>query len=285
MSRPTNGSAVVLKTRTRSGPSGSGATSIASPDLGSRAVDRRLLGRRREVADDRVEEAAEADPLRGAADEDRRQERVADAAVEARVELGVADLLALEVLGHDVVVGLGRGLEQLVAAEGHLGLELGRDRDLDLLLAVPAVGLAVDEVDVAAERLGLADRELERRDLRPELLAERVEHGGRVGVLAVALVDEEERCGPVRPPEGDRRLGPGLDAAGRVDADERGVDGLEARRRPRPRSPGSRACRRASRGCPRRRARRRRGTATCAASAPRARSRGSPSRPRPGPGG
>ena len=38
-----------------------------------------------------------------------------------RLELRVGDLLALEVLGHDVVVGLGRGLDQLVAARGDLG--------------------------------------------------------------------------------------------------------------------------------------------------------------------
>ena len=47
--------------------------------------------------------------------------------MEAGVELRVADLLALEVLGHDVVVGLGRRLEELVAAARDLVRELGRD--------------------------------------------------------------------------------------------------------------------------------------------------------------
>ena len=59
----------------------------------------------------------------------RREDRVPHAAVEATLELGVADLLALEVLGQDVVVGLGRGLEELVAA-GHLVGQLGGDRHL-----------------------------------------------------------------------------------------------------------------------------------------------------------
>ena len=198
MSRPTNGSAVVLKTRTRSGPSASGATSTGSPDFGSRATVGGSSAGVGQVADDRVEEAAQADPLGGAGHEDRRQDRVADAAVEAGVELGVADLLALEVLGQDVVVGLGGGLEELVAAEGDLGLQLGRDRDLDLLLAVPAVGLAVDEVDVAGERVGLADGQLERRDLGRRTASRRASSTrGRVRVLAVALVDRR-RAPPVR---------------------------------------------------------------------------------------
>ena len=104
---------------------------------------------------------------------------------------GSDDLLALEVLGQDVVVRLGGRLEQLVPAAGHLGLQLGRDRDLDLGRAVPGPGLAVDEVDVALERLGGADRQLERRDLVAEGRPERVEGRRRVAVLALALVDEE----------------------------------------------------------------------------------------------
>ena len=190
---------------------------------------RRLLGRRRQVAHDRVEEPAQADPLGGAGDEDRRQDRVADAAMEAGVELGVGDLLALEVLGEDVVVGLRGGLQELIAARGDLGLQLGRDRDLDLLLAVPPVGLAVDEVHVAGERVGLADGQLERRDLGAEGVPQGVEDGGGVRVLAVALVDHEEGRGVVPPGQRHRVLRAGLDPARRVHAHQRGVDGLEAR--------------------------------------------------------
>ena len=49
----------------------------------------------------------------------------------------VGDLLALEVLGQDVVVGLGGGLEQLVAAARDLVGQLGRDLDLGALAASP----------------------------------------------------------------------------------------------------------------------------------------------------
>ena len=120
-----------------------------------------------------------------------RQDRLADALVEAGVQLGVGDLLLAEVLLEHGVVRLGRGLEQLVAAPGDLVGELGRDRDLDLLAALEPVGLAMDEVDVAAEGVGGADREVERGDLVAEGRAERVEGGARVRVLAVALVEHE----------------------------------------------------------------------------------------------
>ena len=103
-----------------------------------------------QVADDRVEQRVEADALRRRGDEHRRQDRLADALVEARVQLRVGDLLLAEVLLEHVVVGLGRRLEQLVAAPRDLVGELGRDRDLDLLAALEPVRLAMDEVDVAA---------------------------------------------------------------------------------------------------------------------------------------
>jgi len=57
------------------------------------------FGRGRQVADDGLEEAADPDPLRRTRDEDRGEDPVADTPVEAGVELLVADLLALEVLG------------------------------------------------------------------------------------------------------------------------------------------------------------------------------------------
>ena len=114
-------------------------------------------------------------PFAADATSDRREDRLADALVEARVELGVGDLLLAEVLLEHVVVGLGRRLEQLVPAPRDLVGELVGDRDLDLLAALEPLGLAMDEVDVAAERVRGADRDVERRDLVPERLAQRVE--------------------------------------------------------------------------------------------------------------
>ena len=142
--------------------------------LVGRGVRALLLGRG-QVADDRVQQRREPDPLRGRRDQHRREDRLADALVEARVELGVRDLLLAEVLLEHDVVGLGRRLEQLVPTARHLAGELVGDRDLDLLAALELPRLAMDEVDVAAERVRGPDRQVERRDLRPERLAQRVE--------------------------------------------------------------------------------------------------------------
>ena len=196
--------------------------------LGLAGDGRRLVGGRGQVADERIEQPAEPDVLGRAADEDRGQDRLLDALAEAGLQLGVADLLAVEVLGQHVVVGLGGGLEELVAATSHLRLQLGRDRDLGLLLAVPLPGRAMDEIDVAAERLGGPDREVEWRDLGAEGRPERVEDRRRIGVLAIRLVDEEAGRPSPRPTLGDGGLQAGLDAAGGIDHEQRAVAGRKA---------------------------------------------------------
>ena len=126
--------------------------------------------------------------------------------------------------GQHVVVGLGGGLEELVAAPGDLRLELGRDRDLDFLAAVPLPGLAVDEVDVARELLGRADREVERRDLVAERRAQGVQGGRGVGVLAIALVDEEARRAAVGAAHPDGGLQPGIHPAAGIHHEDHPVD-------------------------------------------------------------
>ena len=183
-------------------------------------------------------------PLRRRRDEHGREDRLADALVEARVELRVGDLLLAEVLLEHRVVGLGRGLEQLVAASGDLVGDLGGDGDLDLLAALEPVGLAVDEVDVAGERVGGADREVQRRDLVAEHAAQLVQGAARVRVLAVALVEHEAgrrvgRPADARPrPPGRTRHRPRRPSR-TARHRRRGSPGSSRRR-----SPGSRACRR-----------------------------------------
>ena len=189
---------------------------------------RRFVGGGGEIADDRVEQAAQLDALGRRSDEDRRQDAVLHALAEAQLQLVVGDVLALEVLGQHLVVGLGGGFEELVAPAGDLVGHVVGDRDLDLVVAVPAIGLAVDEIDVAAERLAGADGQLDRGDLVPERGAERVERDGRIGVLAVALVDEEAGRGVRRPRERDGLLEAGLDATGGVHDQERAVGSGEA---------------------------------------------------------
>ena len=207
-------------------------------------LGRRLVRRGGEVADERVEQAPQPDAGRGAAHEHGRQDRFLHALAEARLQLGVGDLLALEVLRQDVVVRLRGGFQELVAAAGHLRLEGGGDRDLDLLAAVRPVGLAMDQVHVPGERLAGADGDLERRDLVAEGGPQGVERGAGIGVLAIAHVEEEAGRGVRRPPDRDTLLETRLDAAARIDDIERAVGGVEPRDDLGQRSRGSRACRR-----------------------------------------
>ena len=88
--------------------------------------------------------------------------------MQAGVELFIRDLGAFEVLRQHLVVRLRRGLEELVAPRRHLVGHAGRDRDLDVLGAVPPPCRPMDEIDVSLERFGRPDRELEWRDLVPE---------------------------------------------------------------------------------------------------------------------
>ncbi len=200
-------------------------------DRGPRLVGglrRRLVGGGGEVADDGVEQAAELDALGRRADQHRGEDAVLHPLAQAQLELVVLDVLALEVLGHDVVIGLGRGLEQLVPAPRDLVGELVGDGDLDLVVAVPAVRLSMDEVHVAAEPFGCPDGQLDGRDLVAEGGPQRVEGRRRVGVLPVALVDEEARGGVRGPGVGDRLLEPGLHPGRGVHDEDRAIGRGEA---------------------------------------------------------
>src|SRR5439155_8567102 len=63
----------------------------------------RLVSRGGQVAHERVEQAAQPDALRRAPDEHRSEDRLLHALAEACLELGVRDLLALEVLREHIV--------------------------------------------------------------------------------------------------------------------------------------------------------------------------------------
>ena len=81
----------------------------------------------------------------------------------------------------------------------------------------------MDEVDVALERFGGADGQLERRDLVAEARAQGVQRRRRIGVLAVALVDEETRRGAGRTSQRHGVLEAGLNAARGIHHEDRAV--------------------------------------------------------------
>ena len=85
----------------------------------------------------------------------------------------------------------------------------------------------MDEVDIPGERFRSPDRELERRDLVAERGAERVECRGGIGILAIALVDEEARGGIGRPRQRNCVLEARLDTGGGIHDQERAIRGVE----------------------------------------------------------
>ena len=132
------------------------------------ADDRRDVERRRQVVDDRVEHGLDALVLERRAGEHRHDPGLERAQAQAVLELGLGELLALEVLVRQVVVHLGDGLDH----GGAMLLGLARASSagivrLDDLLAevvVVADGLHLDQVDDALEAVLAADRDLDRHD-------------------------------------------------------------------------------------------------------------------------
>ncbi len=85
--------------------------------------------------------------------------------------------------------------------------------------------MLLDDVDVAAERVGGADRQVHGRDLGTETRLELIERRVVVRVLAIHLVDEDhsrQAAGVGEPPD---LLGADLDPGRGVDHHDRGVDG------------------------------------------------------------
>ena len=183
--------------------------------VGGRTRDRRRVGladvepfhgrdveRRRQVVDDRVEHRLDALVLerRAADDDDERRllvaHRVDHALAQRRLDRLLRDLLAAEVLLEDLVVDLADLLDQLLAVDLGLGLELGRDLLDDVVgahrLVLVRDGLHPYQVDDALELVLAADRQLDRHRVGLQLGLDLAERRLEVGADAVHLVDEAD---------------------------------------------------------------------------------------------
>ena len=187
------------------------------------ALHRPLVGGRRELLQDQLEERRDADAARR-----RGGEHGHDGAVQHRLaqrvqHLGLADRALLEILREEIVVGLGGGLRELLSIRldrvHHLAGDLGfRD------LAVRGdEGLHGDQIDDAGEAGLAADRHLERREPPLEPLLQRLEGAGEVGPLAVEAVDDDHARQPELVGELPDLLGLHLHARHRVDHHDGGA--------------------------------------------------------------
>ena len=219
VSRPTNGSAVVLKICTTRSPSAA-VVQLPSTSRCSRPQ------RRRQQPHDLVHQRPEAD----AAQRAHRQHRHDVAGGHRRGQRGrhtlAGQLGVREVQLEQLVVGLGDRLDQLLAARLDGRGELFGDRARAAVVAHPR--LPADEVDDVSEAVASADRDRERHDLHAEALAQRGQHLLEVRVLAVHARDRHEARQRARVGLLPRHLGAALDARGGVDGDDGGVGGRRA---------------------------------------------------------
>ena len=120
-------------------------------------IDRRHVERRRQVVDDRVEQRLHALVLERRCRRAPGRASCASVALRMRrADLGLGDRLALEVLLHQRLVGVGDRLEQLLAVLGGLRRAARResrprDSRAPRLSSSQTIAFIVDQIDDAAE--------------------------------------------------------------------------------------------------------------------------------------
>ncbi len=160
------------------------------------ALDRRDLGRSREVVDDGIENQRNALVLeRGTAD-GRNDLARQGAQTQAFLDLGFGELALFEVLVHQLFVGFGRSLDHAGTPLFGQILELRRNFFLAvghaLVVIVPVDGLHLDQVDLTDEVLFSADGELDRNRGMTQALLDLLDDAQEVRALAVHLVDVDD---------------------------------------------------------------------------------------------
>ena len=146
--RPTNGSAVVLKTIAPNGPAGSRVRVSACSVRGFTASTGAACLGEGEQRHDGIEQGADADRFPGGSTEDRHYRPGRHALGERPGDLGITQLTTLQVLLEQRVVRFGGRLDQGRPAGLDFGRELARHWDLFRSpLLVELVGLAGQEID------------------------------------------------------------------------------------------------------------------------------------------
>ncbi len=164
-------------------------------------LDRGDVERRGQVLDDGVEELLDALVLERRPADDRMEPARDGRLAQRRAHLVWSRDVPVHVLLHEGVVGLRQRLDEALAVLVVHRLVVGRNLDGQELgpecLVLEVVGLALDEVDDALERLGGTPRDLDRRGLRGELRDHHLDAAVEVRADAVHLVDERDARDPV----------------------------------------------------------------------------------------
>ncbi|GAV32354.1 hypothetical 66.3 kDa protein in hag2 5'region [Coriobacteriaceae bacterium EMTCatB1] len=192
------------------------------------ALDRGYVQRRGQVVDDGVEQGLDALVLERRPARDRRDGARDGCLPDRGLELVSRDLLVLEELREQLVVLLGRRLDQLMAVQLGLVAQLGgnlADRRIDaLVVLIEEDRVHFDEVDDASELVLRPDRDLKQHGTRVEAVTHHLHDVEVVGARAVHLVDVRDARHAVAVGLAPDRLGLRLDAAHRAEDGHRAVE-------------------------------------------------------------
>ena len=163
-------------------------TVVVARDLERIAVDKRhlaVIGRRREVRSDIVHQRVDALLLNAIARKDRHKDALGDRLGQQALKLFLRQrLLAFEVFHHQLVVGLGHELAQMVVSLLGLGTIFLGDLRLNGLSAVAVACLHAHQVDDAVKVLALAPGEGHGAQARAKALLQQLHGGSKAGLGA-----------------------------------------------------------------------------------------------------
>ena len=163
--------------------------------VGEVALHREHLGGRRKVGDDRVEQGLDTLVLEGGAAHHRNAEARERRSADRAMHLLDRGLLLVDELLHQGLVVVGEPLEEDVVGRLRGGPVLLRDLGVVPLLAhvaLPVVGVHLDEVDHAVEVGLCAPRELQDERGRLEAIHDHVDGALEVGTGPIHLIDETD---------------------------------------------------------------------------------------------
>ena len=187
------GESTVLRVVERLEDEGDGAVVIRG-DVELLAVDKRdatEVGHGREPVHHGVHEGGDALLPHAGAREHGEEDALRHGLAQKALQLLGGDLLALEVLHHDLVVGLRDKVHQLVVRRLRGVHELRRHVFLDDLAVLEVAGLHADDVDDAGEAGAHAHGNGHGADAAAEALPQALEREVEVGVVLVETVDEQ----------------------------------------------------------------------------------------------
>ena len=198
--------------------------------LGVHALDRRDVHRGRHVVDHGVQQLLHALVLVGGAHEHRVDLAGDDALADGGLQLLDGDFLLHEDLLHEVVVAVGGGLQKLLAVQGRVFGELGRDGvhrlgvGHALVVGLEVPGSHGHEVHDAPEVILGTHGNLGGHGLRIQTVAHGLDGMEEVGTHAVVLVDEGDAGHAVTLGLAPHRLGLRLHAGNGIEYGDGAVE-------------------------------------------------------------